>query len=178
MRLLLGDFAGGWPEYDWRWQTGEIMLPNIDVPRWDGSSLDGKTILLTPEQGLGDTIQFIRYAKWLKGQYDCRVIFQCPKGAQAIARLRRRGRRVGRDTQKPAARRLVGAAPAHPQRPLPTPADFPAKVPYISPDEDLVATVAEKLKAYSGLRIGIVWRGSPGHQADQFRSLPLEHIAG
>src|SRR5436190_9231574 len=84
MRLLLGDFAGGWPEYEWRWKTGEIKLPKLDVPLWDGSPLDGKTILLTPEQGLGDTIQFIRYAAWLKQRYDCRILFHCPRSLRSL----------------------------------------------------------------------------------------------
>src|SRR3954469_14378295 len=79
MRLVLGDFDVGWAEYEWRWKTGDFKLPELDSPQWDGSSLDGKTILLTPEQGLGDTIQFIRYAAWLKERYDCRVLFRCPK---------------------------------------------------------------------------------------------------
>jgi FkbM family methyltransferase len=178
MRLLLGDFAGGWPEYDWRWQTGEVILPDIDVARWNGSSLDGKTILLTPEQGLGDTIQFIRYAKWLKNKYDCRVIFQCPKQLkQLLATVE------GIDDQVETLNNLPPVDCFAPLLHVPNvlcqePADFPAQVPYISADENLVAVWRERLKAYSGLRIGIAWRGSPGHQADQFRSLPLEHFTG
>jgi FkbM family methyltransferase len=178
MRLLLGDFAGGWPEYDWRWQTGEVILPDIDVPRWDGSSLDGKTILLTPEQGLGDTIQFIRYAKWLKDQYDCRVIFQCPKSLKQLLSTVE-----GIDDWVDTLKNLPPVDWFAPLLHVPNvlcqlPADFPATVPYISPDEKLVAVWREKLKPYGGLRIGIAWRGSPGHQADVFRSLPLEHFAG
>src|SRR4029079_5724283 len=85
MRLLLGDFDVGWREYDWRWKTGEIKLPKLDIPLWDGSSLDGKAILLTPEQGLGDTIQFIRYAAWLKRRYkNCRIIFHCPNPLRQV----------------------------------------------------------------------------------------------
>ncbi|HEY2413449.1 MAG TPA: FkbM family methyltransferase [Pirellulaceae bacterium] len=178
MRLLLGDFAGGWPEYDWRWQTGEVVLPDIDVARWDGSSLDGKTILLTPEQGLGDTIQFIRYAKWLKDKYNCRVIFQCPKQLkQLLATV------AGVDDWVETLNSLPPVDWFAPLLHVPNvlcqePADFPAQVPYISADEKLVAAWREKLKPYGGLRIGIAWRGSPGHQADVFRSLPLETLTG
>jgi FkbM family methyltransferase len=176
MRLLLGDFAGGWPEYDWRWQTGEVVLPDIDVPRWDGSSLDGKTILLTPEQGLGDTIQFIRYAKWLKDKYDCRIIFQCPKSLKQLLSTVE-----GIDGWVETLTNLPPVDWFAPLLHVPNvlcqlPADFPNTVPYISVDEKLVATWREKLKPYAGLRIGLAWRGSPGHQADVFRSLPLETL--
>ena len=44
---------------------------------WDGAALYGKSILLVAEQGLGDSIQFIRYAAWLKQRYNCRTLFAC-----------------------------------------------------------------------------------------------------
>src|SRR3954471_7029510 len=68
LRLLTGDFERGWPQYEWRWKTGQLDNRQFSVPLWDGSALDGRTILLHAQQGLGDTIQFIRYAPLIKSR--------------------------------------------------------------------------------------------------------------
>ena len=77
--LLAGDFKQGWPEYEWRWRTKQMrrFRPSFPQPLWDGSSLSGKTILLYAEQGLGDTLQFVRYAPLVKQQGGT-VLLLCP----------------------------------------------------------------------------------------------------
>jgi FkbM family methyltransferase len=176
LRLLLGDFAGGWPEYEWRWKTGEIKLPAVQIPTWDGSPLDGKSILLTPEQGLGDTIQFIRYAAWLKQRFDCRVLFSPPKSLRSLLSTYR-----GIDewvTDVASARADYFAPLIHiPGVLRHTTADVPAEVPYLAADESLIKTWREKLAEFDGRKIGIAWRGSPTNQADIMRSIPLAEFA-
>ncbi len=81
--LLSGDFARGWPEFEWRWRTAAGAAGALAKPRWHGESLDGP-ILLVPEQGLGDTLQFIRYAPLVKQRTGARVLLQCPRRLQAI----------------------------------------------------------------------------------------------
>ncbi len=76
LRLLRGDFAAGWPEYEYRWGTFGLHPRHTDKPRWDGSPLVDKTILIYVEQGLGDTIQFVRYAPLVKERVGT-VILEC-----------------------------------------------------------------------------------------------------
>jgi FkbM family methyltransferase len=177
MRLLLGDFAGGWPEYEWRWKTGEIKLPKVDRPVWDGSSLDGKTILLTPEQGLGDTIHFVRYAAWLKDRYDCRALFFTPRALRQLLSTCA-GIDEYIDTLSTAPPYDCFAPLLHVPSILGhTPSDFSAKIPYLSADQSLVEQWRNKLAEFPGIKVGIVWRGSPTHQADIMRSIPLAEFA-
>ena len=86
--LLQGDFSRGWPAYEWRWRaaTGPRQPPFVQ-PRWDGAALMGKTILLHDEQGLGDAIQFIRYAPLVR-ERGGRVLLRChPSLASLLQRL-------------------------------------------------------------------------------------------
>lgn len=64
--LLKGNFSQGWQKYEWRWATRQFNNYQPQTPMWDGSASEGKSIVLWNEQGLGDAIQFIRYAKKLK----------------------------------------------------------------------------------------------------------------
>jgi FkbM family methyltransferase len=176
IRLMIGDFAGGWPEYEWRWKT-TAPLPKLDGPLWDGSPLEGKTILLTPEQGLGDSIHFIRYGAWLKEKYDCRVILHCPSQLRQLLKdCPGIDEWVDQKTSPPpfdffAPLVHVPAVLQH------TPDDFPDKVPYLSADESLIHKWRERLAPYPGRKIGIAWRGSPKHHADKMRSIPLTEFA-
>lgn len=76
--LLQGHYPEGWQEYEWRWRKPDFTSPlrHADIPLWDGSNLDGRTILLHAEQGFGDTIQFVRYAPMV-AQRGGTVIIEC-----------------------------------------------------------------------------------------------------
>jgi Flp pilus assembly protein TadD len=78
-----GDYAAGWKEYEYRWGTKEMPARKFDCPAWDGGPLDGKTILLYAEQGLGDTVQFIRFAA-LVAERGGKVIVECHKALLGI----------------------------------------------------------------------------------------------
>src|SRR5262249_47659875 len=74
--LLQGDFLRGWLEYEWRWRCPNFTPRNLPQPFWDGASLQGRTILLYAEQGLGDTLQFVRYAALAK-ERGGKVLLEC-----------------------------------------------------------------------------------------------------
>jgi Flp pilus assembly protein TadD len=77
--LARGDFERGWPEFEWRLACRRHVGANPDCPRWTGEDLKGRSILLHAEQGLGDTIQFIRFVDGIRQRNAGQVIVICPK---------------------------------------------------------------------------------------------------
>ena len=176
LRLLVEDFEAGWPEYEWRWRTGEMPPPEFSQPRWVGESLSGKTVLLHAEQGFGDTLQFIRYAPLVQ-ELGARVVVLCPLSlVPLLSRCGGIDELCGDDRSLPAFDCHV------PLLSLPgifetTMATIPAKVPYLFADLSLVEQWKAKLEGVRGLRIGINWQGRGGEGDFRLRDLPLETLA-
>ncbi len=83
LHLLLGDLESGWSGYEYRRAWPGTRERSLDRPRWDGAPLDGKTILVYAEQGLGDTIMFARFLPWVK-QRGGRVVLECQPALQNL----------------------------------------------------------------------------------------------
>ncbi|MCM0019342.1 MAG: tetratricopeptide repeat protein, partial [Tagaea sp.] len=169
--LLAGDWIRGWKEFAWRWGTPAqaAFARRFDKPRWTGDEGQGRTLLLRAEQGLGDTLQFVRYAPLAQAR-GWRVALEAPAALMpALART------PGID-----AIVLQGAAlPAFdaeaPLLDLPaifgtTPDTVPAAIPYVTPDAARVAAWAAKLGPKRGPRVGLVWGGNPDFPGDRWRS--------
>lgn len=173
IQLLQGQFSEGWREYRWRWKTPGMTPPKYDQPEWDGSSLDGRTILLVAEQGLGDTIHFFRYAGILKQRYQCRVIVACHRPLLALL-----ADATGFDELIPIDQTPPPFDVFCPLLDVPGVLgedlqDTPGHVPYLTARPDLVQRWHERFRLYRGVKIGIVWQGNPKYAADRMRSFPL-----
>jgi hypothetical protein len=167
-----GDFHRGLPEYEFRWQRTEGVTKPPSGPPWDGAPLAGRTILLHAEQGLGDTLQFVRYAAPVK-ERGGKVILLCQKSlvpilksAAGIDQLVAQG-----DLLPPFD---VQAALMSLPRILGTTLEtVPAAVPYLKARPELVEKWRGEIRKVSGFKVGIAWQGSPRYRADWQRSIPL-----
>ncbi len=162
-RLLLGDFARGWQDHEWRWETEQLRngKRHFRQPLWLGSDdIGGKTILLHAEQGLGDTIQFCRYAPLVAACGGQIVLEVQPPLRELMRSLLARCTIVSRgealpdfDTHCP----LLSLPLAFGTR-LDT---IPSAVPYLAAQADKHALWRDRLGPREGLRIGLVWAGNP-----------------
>jgi tetratricopeptide (TPR) repeat protein len=178
LSLLTGDFELGWPKSEWRWKSASsgLSMRNFAQPLWLGAeTLDGKTILLHSEQGLGDTIQFCRY----------------------VPLVAARGARVILEVQEPLRQLMSGLAGVSQciskGEPLPhfdlhcpllsLPLAFetrldsiPSAIPYLSvPAHEL--DWEARLGPRDRPRIGLVWSGNPRHRDDRHRSIELNALS-
>jgi tetratricopeptide (TPR) repeat protein len=173
--LAQADFAAGWPEYEWRERCPEYRHEFVESPRWQGEPLDGRTLLVHAEQGLGDTLQFVRYLPLLADRGGT-VRFQVQPALLPLLRqsgFDRAVELVGRDEP---------LKPFDVQVPL---LSLPAvlgttldNIPaadraYLAADPRLVDDWRERLGPRRGLRVGIAWQGRATYRGDQYRSIPL-----
>ena len=175
--LLQGDYKSGWPLYEWRWvNDNKASLnrhPHLEL--WNGKqSLQGKIILIQSEQGFGDTLQFCRFIRRVS-ELGAHVIFEVDavlaslmRSVQGVNNILIKGRAVPPADYKVQLMSLPGIFGVELQ-------DVGVKGAYISvsPEKSTKWTVEMATHSQS---IGIVWRGSPNHQNDKNRSIPLENF--
>jgi tetratricopeptide (TPR) repeat protein len=174
--LLAGDFTRGWPEYEWRWRLPDAPQIPWQQPEWDGSPLPDGTIMLHCEQGLGDTLQFLRYAPQVQ-ERCARLVIAAPSHLLPILRTC-----VGLDPARVEfhddhaklppidARASFMSLPRILRTELST---IPATVPYLAVDELLIARWRKSLGDDDVFRVGVVWQGNPKFGGDRARSFPL-----
>ena len=169
--LAMGNFADGWDEYEWRTLLPSFAMQAMDRPQWTGEILDGRTLLVHAEQGLGDTLQFVRYLSFLH-ETDGDVVFACPdrlipliQGFAADIRVVPLDKKVPHDIQTP-----LMSLPRLFHEALPF---KPKGGSYLGPDANRITHWADQLGAGPAHRIGISWQGSTGYENDGRRSIPL-----
>ena len=176
--LTLGDYRAAWPLYEWRWINHSAAPPSAHTtpPLWDGSApLSGKRILVQCEQGLGDAIQFCRYLPLL-ADLGAEVIFEVYAPLVGLMQS------------------LAGVAKVIPHNTPCDPVDYrvllmslpmafettvstvPVSERYLIAPPDALRQWAARLGQRQGMRVGLVWRGSPNHQDDRKRSLSLDQL--
>jgi hypothetical protein len=176
--MAAGRWSEAWNHYEFRWMQ-ETLAPlraEFDVPVWAGQDLRGKTILLRAEQGVGDVIQFIRYAPLVKA-LGARVVLQNRANLDELA------------VTFPGVDHLL-----LPKEPMPEfdyyahlmslPRVFgteidsvPGPVPYLHAEPERLERWRQRLADDQRLKVGLVWAGSPTHVRDRYRSTTLKALA-
>ncbi|HSD36667.1 MAG TPA: tetratricopeptide repeat-containing glycosyltransferase family protein [Rhodocyclaceae bacterium] len=173
-RLLIGDYATGWIKYEWRWADVQRSgLRSFKQPLWHGqTSLADKTILVHPEQGYGDCIQFARYIPSLISM-GARVVLEAPPELEILfAQIPGIQRVIRRGADLPAFDYHCPLA-SLPRVFTPDVNQIPANIPYLSAPNELVQTWSALLSPTRKKRIGLVWAGS---MTDPLRAIPLQQL--
>ena len=169
--LRAGAWAEGWKEYEWRWKATSFRDAQraFPEPRWDGSELNGRTIFLYAEQGLGDTIQFLRYVPMVKSRGRAgRVIMEVQPALKRLC------------NSLEGVDELIAAAPGErptgevrcPLMSLPLmlglieEKDIPRGVPYVRSDS------ADPAQHRARLKVGLLTSGNPRFKRNPERSIP------
>lgn len=188
-RLVLGDFERGWPKYEYGWPANQRGMrdygdqPRLSLESWVGAEpIDGITLLFHAEQGMGDTLQFCRYARLAQAR-GATVILEVQRPlVRLLGRMPEVSLVVGMgDDLPPFDRRtpMLSAPLAFGTR-LET---IPADMPYLPADPARVADWRARLAGLPGRKVGLVWSGDPRpewpgpNRVDARRSMTLSQMA-
>jgi tetratricopeptide (TPR) repeat protein len=186
-QIRMGYWERGWQGYEARWTFKEVhRRPRVfKQERWRGERLDGQRVLLHAEQGLGDTVQFCRYAALVAARGGFPVLqVQGPverlmrslalvqSGRGEVALLGEGSGGLKFDLECP----LLSLAAVFGT----TPETVPWQGAYLAADRELVAKRAAEMElrggGRGGLRVGVAWAGNPGYKADRQRSMHLRTL--
>lgn len=174
-----GDWAEGLAQYEWRLKSSRLGMDK-DMPRlphWTGEDPRGRTFLALAEQGFGDAIQFVRYARLLKDAGAARVLIGCRAKLAALLATADGVDDIVAEGGKVPPVDFVTHLMSLPLRFGTTAATIPGPRAYLATDPERVERWAVKLAETPGLRVGLIWQGNPDPQVDKGRSLPLAHLA-
>ncbi|HQN64385.1 MAG TPA: tetratricopeptide repeat protein [Methylophilus sp.] len=176
--LLRGDYLHGWPLYEWRWKTIlKDFYRQFPQPLWLGKQpIQGKTILVTSEQGFGDFLQFCRYIPILEAM-GAIVFLEVPKPLQTVISSMHAG-----FTMVEAGNAMPETDYYCPMMSLPAAlktelSTIPNNVPYLFVDNEKKKRWLDKLGVKARPRIGLVFSGSTKHQNDHNRSIAFERLS-
>ena len=181
-RLLMADFANGWPDYEMRLLSEDLPRRPVARPRWDGSPLAGRSLLVYGEQGLGDEIMFASCLPDVMAMAG-RCVIECGPKLETILRRSFPQALVYATTPDrvtphvPATGQIdfeipCGSLPLYLRRSI---ADFPRHNGYLKPDPRRVSAWRERLALLGPeLKVGISWAGGTYRSRSPLRSISLE----
>ncbi|MBK9392373.1 MAG: tetratricopeptide repeat protein [Uliginosibacterium sp.] len=176
--LAQGHFSEGWAAYEARLvRMLDTDHPYTRAPRWQGEPLQGKTLLVAHEQGMGDELQFFRYLQPLQDKFDCTVQLVCKPplhtllNAQQICPVHSYEPIRAEDLPSHDYWAPLMSIPHLVRTTIP---DIPQDCPYLRVPDHKICQWREHLAQddQAGmLKVGVIWKGNPNHQNDARRSL-------
>jgi tetratricopeptide (TPR) repeat protein len=185
-QLHVGDFNNGWRNFEARWEGCSHLRGGYALPReraWTGEPLQGKRVLLWAEQGFGDTLQFIRFARDIEARGARVSVLVQPqlagvlRGVAGVHELIAQGCPLPDYDLHCPLMSLPHRLAVRPDREA-----LHGDAPYLSADADQVRVWQQRLRGYAGLKVGLVWAGSSRRGSielaaiDARRSMSLERI--
>ncbi|HEV3246234.1 MAG TPA: tetratricopeptide repeat protein, partial [Beijerinckiaceae bacterium] len=172
--LLRGKLAEGFSHYEWRSSRKDIKHPPQLAPPWEGDDPSGKRLLIHTEQGLGDTIQFCRYLAILH-ERGAKLVLRAPRSLRSLIAHSMPWLDVQSDPKPPfdIQARLLSL----PHLLKTTPETIPAPIPYLHAPPQAISRLGTVIGEADGLKIGLIWRGSPTHFRDSDRSVAFAALA-
>ncbi|MGK7922173.1 MAG: tetratricopeptide repeat protein [Trichodesmium sp.] len=172
--LKQGNFIQGFHKYEWRWQKKDFRSRNFSQPLWDGSSFQGKTLLVYTEQGLGDSIQFIRYIPLVKklggrvivelNQDGLKLLFTTVSEIDELFVIGEKSPDFDLQISLISLPRILGT----------TLENIPAKIPYLSTPKSTNFPIPPAPE--NNLKVGICWQTSSKTKTSQKRSYPVQYL--
>jgi tetratricopeptide (TPR) repeat protein len=179
--LKNGDFKQAWEHFEWRWRLDYFTnLPEtLGKPLWSGQALNEQSIFIYAEQGLGDTLQFVRYLPLIP-KTSGKIYFQCQAPLIPLLKIDFPDIEYSK-TDDPMPNGIDVQAPL-----MSLPGimgtqshNIPSNIPYLHPEPERQRIWKHKIETHAKsnhYKIGIVWAGNPDHARDKERSCSLDHF--